>query len=286
VIVESKLVGLKENIEDENSGFFGPGSHLWLNHQYIIRAIGYPVAVIIIAANPVVFEIISSYLKTSKALKDHISVTKKYSFSFVFGDKRTALNASNALKASHQKIKHSINGTIHSPLEPDLMLWVFAAIYYTSKQMNELLLMDIPFNEKTYAEYKILGTLYGISEQYLPETMDSFEQYWNKALCEHLVVSEECKAYVNSKFKLSVTDIFLNNKFPVCLRFIFKPVDQFIRLFCIYLIPQQLADAFDLHMSRRQRLSMTYILKCIRWVHSILPKRLTVETKVRLLVKG
>lgn len=282
----SKVVALTENIEDGNSGFFGPGSHLWLNHQYIIRAIGYPVAVIIIAANPVVFEIISSYIKNPKALKDRISITKKYSFSFVFGDKRAALNASNALRESHQKIKHSINGTLHSPLEPDLMLWVFAAIYYTSKQMNEFLLINIPFNEKTYEEYKILGKLYGIAEQDLPDTMDSFEQYWEQVLCERLVVSEECKAYVNSKFKLSVIDIFLSHKFPTCLRFIFKPVDQFIRLFCIYLIPQQIADAFDLHLSRRQRLSMTYILKCIRWVHGILPKRFTVETKVRLLMKG
>ena len=270
---------------DENSGFFGPGSHLWLNHQYMIRAIGYPVAVVIIAANPVVFEIISSYLKTPKALRDRITLTRQYSFFFVFGDKRSALNAANALKEAHQKIKHSVNGTLHSPLEPDLMLWVFAAIYFTSKKMNELLLMNVPFNEKTYQEYRILGNLYGISEQYLPQTMDGFDQYWNKALSEHLVVSEECKAYVNSKFKLSVMDIFLSQKFPTWLRFIFKPVDQFIRLFCIYLIPQQVADAFDLHLSRRQRLTMTYILKCIRWVHSILPKRFTVENNVRVLLK-
>ena len=121
----------------------------------MIRAIGYPVAVIIIAANPVVFEIISSYLKTPKALKDRITITRQYSFSFVFGDKRSALNSAKALKEAHQKIKHSVDGTLHSPLEPDLMLWVFAAIYFTSKKMNELLLRNVPFNEKTYQEYRI-----------------------------------------------------------------------------------------------------------------------------------
>jgi len=279
----NKPADLNEKPDDGNVGFFGPGSHLWLNHQYMIRAIGYPVAVIIIATNPVVFEIISSYIKTPKALKERLSITRQYSFAFVFGDKHSALKASNALRIAHQKIKYAISGNLRSPLEPDLMLWVFAALYYTSKKMNELLLMNIPFNEKTYEEYKILGQLYGISEQHLPQTMESFEQYWHKILNEHLVVTEESRAYVNSKLQLSVIDIFLSQRFPAKLRFIFKPVDHFIRIFCIYFVPQQIADAFDLHLSPWQRASMKYILKCVRRIHGVLPKRFTTEKRVRLL---
>lgn len=282
----SKSAGLTEKINDKDAGFFGPGSHLWLNHQYMIRSMGYPVAVIIIAANPVVFEIISSYLKTPKALKERIAITRRYSFSFVFGNKRSALEASTALRKAHQRIQHSVDGILYGPLEPDLMLWVFAAIYITSKKMNELLLMDTPFNEETYQEYKILGNLYGISERDMPSTMDSFELYWKKAMSESMDVSEESKAYVSAKFKLSVIDIFLSPKFPKCLRFIFKPVDQFIRLFCIYLLPVQIADAFDLHLTRWQHLGMTCILKCIRWMHFILPRRFVVEQKVRVLLKA
>ena len=277
-------LSLNETTDDSNQSFFGIGSHLWLNHQYLIRSIGYPVAVIIIAANPIVFEIISSYVRTAESLKNRLSLTRQYSFAFIFGGKRDALNASNALRMAHQKIKYTIDGVSYSPGEPDLMLWVFSALYYTSKKMNELLLTNIPFNEKTYEEYKILAQLYGISKQHLPYTMEDFEQYWNKALSERLVVTDACKAFVHSKFQLSIIDMLLTSKRANPIRFIFKPIDRLIRLFFIFLLPQQIADAFDLHLSAQQRLMMKYIFKGIRAIHHILPKQLTVENKIRRLL--
>lgn len=115
-------------------------------------------------------------------------------------------------------------------------------------------------------------------------TMKDFEQYWNQALSERLISTEASKMYVNAMFQLSVVDVFLNNKLPRKLRLLFKPLDQFIRLFCIYFIPKQITDAFDLHLSKRQRTMMTHMLKCIRWIHHMLPKRFTIEGKVRRLL--
>jgi len=278
-----KLVS--DKIEHRDTGFFGPNSHLWLNHQHMIRALGYPVAVIIIASNPVVFEIISKNIRTPRDLKNRLSITKEYSFSFIFGDTFTALSASQALRKAHQKINHPIDGVLRSPLEPELMLWVFSTIYYTSKKMNELLLKNIPFNEQTYEEYKILAQLYGISEQYLPLTMQDFEKYWTTMLNKNLIFTNESQAYIKSLFQLSIADIILNQKFPKKLLFIFKPIDKFIRIFCIYLLPEKIAESFDLHLSKKQYIGMKLILKCIRWLHSILPKQFKIENKTRNIFK-
>lgn len=285
--MSNKPVGSKQKTDYPDTGFFGPDSHLWLNHRYLIRAVGYPVAVIIIFMNPMVYEIISSYTaKTPSALKKRLLITKQYSFAFVFGSKSMALKASATLREAHKKIKHDIRGVIHSPLEPDLMLWVFAALYYTSKKMNELLLINIPFNAETYKEYKILGQLYGVPDQYLPDTMEQFDQYWENTLNQCLVVTEESKAQINAMLKLSLIDIFSNNVFLVRLRIIFKPLDYLIHIFCIYFLPQQIADKLGLRLSTSERVIMKYMLKCIRQIHAILPKLFTVEKKVRRVLNG
>jgi hypothetical protein len=71
-------------------GFFGPDSHMWQNHQYFIRVIFYPVAVIMTMANPIISEIMLKNTPSIENLQNRLSITRKYSFNFIFGDKKTA----------------------------------------------------------------------------------------------------------------------------------------------------------------------------------------------------
>ena len=84
-VIQDNLKKLILKNKEEN-GFFGPNSHLWQNHQYAIRALCYPLAVIIINANPTIFAVILKYLADPNELVKHGLARRQYSFDFIFGD--------------------------------------------------------------------------------------------------------------------------------------------------------------------------------------------------------
>ena len=266
---------------NKDCGFFGPNSHMWQNNQYFIRVIFYPAAVVMVMSHPVIAEILLQETLSLESLKKRLSITRQYSFNFIFGDKKTALTASANLKKIHQQIHHNIDGKTYCALDPELMLWVFGSVYYIHKKINKTLLRNTHFNQDTYVEYKILAQLYGIDLKDLPETAEDFDKYWSLALQKQISTADKTQNFINSCFQISATDFYFKHKTPCYLRFISKKIDRFIKIFTIYYLPEQLASALNLKISTKQQKRITQLMQCVKWLHSILPKWVTVSKNVR-----
>ncbi|MDF1758508.1 MAG: oxygenase MpaB family protein [Legionellaceae bacterium] len=281
-ILQKKLseIALKNN-KPKEYGFFGPESHLWHNHQFKVRALCYPLAVMIINANPHIFKAIKQYLPDPHDLIQHGLIRKEYSFNFIFGDVDSAIEYALKLQARHNKIKLNLNGKPTTALEPDLMLWVWASIYYSSLKINEIFFNKVPFDEATYSEYKFLAILSGVEEQSLPKTIKDFNIYWNHSLSNNINVDKQAKDYISAMFKTSISEFFFKKSSPWIVKLIFKPFDKFVRIFSIYTLPKQLADAFDLHLSPQQTSRLEKILRVAIYLHSKLPNRLIIKKRVR-----
>ena len=264
-------------------GFFGSKSHIWLNHRYRIRALNYFSYAIIVNANPIICEINSHYFTRAEELIERGLVTQLFSYTVIFFFFDEALEASAFLKGVHRQVVHKVENILRHALEPDLMLWVWCAVVQSSKRVNALLIGDAIFDRQTYEEYKVLAELFGIEKAHLPNTLKDFDQYWNDSLNEKIHVTPQSKALVDSLLEISVFDVFFKNKLPLSFRRIFKPLDTFTRLFCIYTLPEQISSAFGLSITAKQKRRLESAIKCVKILHSFLPQRLTVKEKVRQL---
>lgn len=268
---------------NKNFGFFGSKSHIWLNHQYRIRALNYFTYAIIVNANPIVCEINLHYFSRAEELIERGLMTQLFSYTVIFGEVDEALAASAHLKGVHRQVVHKVEDTLRHALEPDLMLWVWCAVVQSSKRVNELLIADAIFDRQTYEEYIVLAELFGIEKAHLPKTLEDFDQYWNHSLNETIRATTQSKDLIDSLLEISVYDVFFKDKLPLSLRCIFKPLDTFTRLFCIYTLPEQISSAFNLYLTAKQKRRLESVIKCVKILHSFLPKRLTVKERVRKL---
>src|SRR3990167_5039292 len=220
---------VKKNRECPEIGFFGPNSHLWNNHKYAIRALCYPLAVIIINANQNIFNVITSYLSDPNELVKHGLARQKYSFNFIFGDLTTACNAAKTLHDIHAKLAIKDKEQIINANNPELMLWVWATIYYSSKKINELFLKEISFNEETYAEYKLLALLSGVDEKIIPKTMEDFDKYFINSLNSTIKVSKKTKDYINEMFDIPILEFILQKNPNKLLRILSNPINKLVK---------------------------------------------------------
>lgn len=276
------MQGDKQNIE---LGFFGPHTHLWLNHRYTIRGIGYPIFVAIINTNPIICDINCRYFTNISELIAHGLVIQKYAFAFNFGDVNTVIKAAYQLRTVHSHVQHTIDNQMRGAFEQELMLFVWAAIIHSSIVVNHTLISNVPFTEQTYNEYKVIGRLVGVSEEYLPKTIQAFDDYWSAEMNKILNVTQQSKDLITSIFNVSLYDVFFKNKVYANLRFIFKPIDNFIRMYCIYLLPSQVASAYDLHLSLKQIKTLKRNIKIIRLLNALLPNIIVIDQRVRRIYK-
>ncbi len=196
-----------------------------------------------------------------------------YSARLIYGDLSLVQKTALELWEAHKRVHWKFDGKQFYALQPDLMVWSWACIYFIHKSSIQFFIdqrNDISA-KKRYAEFLLLGEAFGILKKHLPSTLNDFEEYWQDQLQNKINITQPAQDVCDLIFKKSNSSI-INLIFKTSMpKIITGPFDHFTWLITLKLLPQSVLLNYKLTYDGQQEKSLNKYLKFIKLVMKILP---------------
>lgn len=171
----------------EVAGYFNSDSIIRLVHRNKVMALSGPRALLMQAAHPVAF---AGFFATTDTLRDpyvRIRRTADVLHTIVFGERSRASRATARVRAIHGRVRGQLAepagrfpaGTPWAADDPDLLLWILATLVDSSLVVYERYVGVISRDQREayWADYRVVGSLFGLADSEMPETIGEFEAY-------------------------------------------------------------------------------------------------------------
>lgn len=270
-VLEARLAGLQETVQDPREGLFGPGSKVWEVNREAVLFLGGGRAALLQLAHPWVAEAVFEHSRTREDPLGRFHRTFYNVFAMVFGDLETAVAAARRVHAIHQRITGVLrqgggrwrSGSRYLANDPDALLWVHATLWETSVHVFELVVRPLTEVEKEryYGESRRFAHLFGLDDRQLPADWSSFlaynEEMWSS---DRLAVGERAAELVRFLFAPQ--------------RRLTAPFLRRLRVATAGLLPERLRREFGLTFGTDEQRSFQRTLRWLRRSHRLLPPRL------------
>lgn len=193
----------------------------------------------------------------------------------VYGGPEAAAEMGARIRGFHKLIKGTKpDGTPYHALEPEAYAWVHATLFEGILRAQER--FGIPFTDnearRFWAEWRPLGRFLGIRWRDLPESYDSYRDWVAMIVGERL----ERTAAVEEVYEAITTtppppsDRIGSRTWDLAS----KPMVRLITLSTVALLPHELRERLDLHLSRAQRLELRALGAAARQMTPLMPATL------------
>lgn len=209
--------GMKLN----DNGFFGPETLTWktgMDPSFLIASIG---AGLLQMLHPDVVRLIE---KNGKFYEDPVARGERtglHARSIIYGDKRTAIAASEALKQIHKSIKSvDLNGEEYSAAKPELLLWVHNSLTWMILRTFRIYGPTFtPEQENQYVkEQHISAKLVGIENEKLPNDMKELDGYMDEIMKKRIGINKDLFLLRLTKDSEHFRDFLFKKPFPRSLK--------------------------------------------------------------------
>jgi uncharacterized protein (DUF2236 family) len=173
-------------------------------HREQIIALSGPRALLLQAAHPVAF---AGFFRSTGALDDpyaRLRRTANVLHLITYGDRVAADRATARVRAVHRRVRGELTeaagrfpaGTPWSADDPDLLLWIIATLVDSALLVHQRYVGELPQAERQayWDDYRVVGSLFGLRERDMPETIEDLEAYVHDMLTgDVLHVSEQAR---------------------------------------------------------------------------------------------
>lgn len=180
-----------------------------------------------------------------------------------FGDHAQAEAAVAAVTAVHVHVRGvSPAGCAYRADDPELALWVHATLVLTALRAFEDLVGTLTDGDRAayYDRYKVVGHMFGVTDEVMPATYADFESYVRHTVDEVLTVGDGARAIARGIFDATV----------VGPRWWSRPA---MKMAAGAFLPPRLRHDFGLPWGRRQRATYAAIRRLMRTGVRITPPR-------------
>jgi uncharacterized protein (DUF2236 family) len=180
-----------------------------------------------------------------------------------FGDRAQAEAAVAGVAAVHTHVRGvSPAGAPYRADDPDLALWVHATLVLAALGSFDHFVGTLTTGAKAgyYERYKVVGRMFGVTDDVMPATYADFEAYVRRAEDEVLVVGDEARAVARGIFDATV----------VGPRWLSRPA---MEMAAAALLPARLRDDYGLPWGRGRRTTYAAIRHTVRPALRLLPSR-------------
>jgi uncharacterized protein (DUF2236 family) len=172
--------------------YFTDDSLLRRVHREKVVALSGPRALLMMAAHPVAFE---GFFMATGSLDDpyvRLRRTAEVLDAIAWGSKAEADRRTRRVRAMHARARGVLPraagrfeaGTPWAADDPELLLWIVACLVDSAVLVYERYVERLtPAEREAYwADYRVIGRLFGLREQDMPATWPAFEAYMSKML--------------------------------------------------------------------------------------------------------
>jgi uncharacterized protein (DUF2236 family) len=139
------------------------------------------------AAHPVAF---AGFFASTETLRDpypRLQRTAEVLHTIVFGDRASATRATTRVREVHRHLHGELTeaagrfpaGTRWAADDPELLLWILATLVDSSLIVYDRYIgaLDRNQRESYWADYRVVGSLFGLADREMPESIQDLEAY-------------------------------------------------------------------------------------------------------------
>ncbi len=192
---------------DGDPGVIGPDGPVWrIGREKAILA-GGPAALLLQVAHPLVAAGVVAHSDFETDPLARLRRTLDSLLTVVFGDHAQAEQAVAVVAAVHGPVRGvSGTGAPYRADDPELALWVWATLVLTALGTFEDFVGPLGDDDKAafYERYKVVGRLFGVTEDAFPPTYADFDGYVRRMEGEVLRVGDDARAIARGMFAATV----------------------------------------------------------------------------------
>jgi uncharacterized protein (DUF2236 family) len=225
-------------------------------HREGVLLLGGGRALLMQIAHPSVAKGVAEHSRFRADRIDRLLRTLRPTLAIVFGTKERAFEAASGINRIHEHVR----GATYAATDPDLLLWVLATLIDTSVFMHERFVrpLDKPERDAYYADMCHVGSLLGIPDGVMPESLDVLEAYVDD-MCSTLTVSDAAHEITEALFASNLLT---------------WPVMGSVRVLTAGLLPEPVRVQFGLGWGPKRRHALDALAGTSRLVLPRLPRKL------------
>ncbi len=256
------------------AGYFDDESMIRRVHREPVLAVAGPRALLMQAAHPVAF---AGFFASTGALEDpyrRLRRTADVLGTIIYGERSRADEATARVRAMHRRLRGELPepagrfaaGTPWAADDPELMLWILATLADSGRLVFERYVHPLKAHERDayWADYRLVGSLFGLAESDMPGTFDAFQEYVDEMLLGDIL-------HVTPSARELAIGIVLRPPVPLHVR----PILEIVNFVTVGLLPATLRRQYGLRWDPVRGLAL--------WVGAEYSKRLLVPVVPRRL---
>ncbi|GAA2727687.1 oxygenase MpaB family protein [Cellulomonas aerilata] len=251
-------------------GTFGPGSAAWRLARERVVLVGGPAALLLQVAHPLVAAGVAAHSDFAADPLRRLQGTLDAVMTVTFGDTAQVRGAARHVAHRHRPVRGTLPvatgghpaGTPYSAADPDLALWVFATLVWTSVQVVDGFVRPVrpPEREAYYRDMTQVAPLFGIPARVLPADYADLARYVDAQVDGVLAVGDAAAR---------LADQILAPDPPILP----APARGLPALLAAGVLPPALRAAYGLDQRRRDRFAFGAAQQVSRRVLPLLPSR-------------
>jgi uncharacterized protein (DUF2236 family) len=168
----------------ESRSHFTDDSMLRRVHREYVVALSGPRALLMQATHRKAFKGFFAHTGSLDEPYERLSRTALVMDTIAFGDRRTADRMTRRVRAMHRRVRWEVDGETYGADDPDLLLWILATLVDSALVVYQRYVRRLSRDERQayWDDYKVVGTLFGLERDEMPETIEDFDAYMQTML--------------------------------------------------------------------------------------------------------
>ena len=250
---------------DRDLGYFGPDSVSWQVHREVTVLFGGARALLLQAAHPLVIAGARATGFYERNPWKRLQRTLLLTYTMTFGSKAAAHAAADKINEIHARIKgiDDVTGQPYDALDPDLLLYVHAALVDSALLFEELTVgkLDAAGRERFHEEQKLAAELCLVPRDIIPSTVADLRAY--------LASKEEQGILMVTDAARTVAGLFEHPPAEAEWR----PVLRVVSKLAFATLSPELRAAYGFELTPARRAAMRATLRTMKMTRPFLPAR-------------
>jgi uncharacterized protein (DUF2236 family) len=169
------------------TSYFTDASMVRRVHRESVVGLAGPRTLLLQATHPVAFAGFFAHTGALDEPYERLSRTARTMDAIMFGPRAVADRLTRRVRAMHRRVRGELAapagrfpaGTPYAADDPELLLWILAAIVDSSLLVYDKYVARLSRDERdaSWQDYRLIGTLFGLREAEMPADIDDFDAY-------------------------------------------------------------------------------------------------------------
>jgi uncharacterized protein (DUF2236 family) len=215
-----------------------------VHREYAVRLAG-PRTLLLQAAHPVAFAGFFAHTGALDAPYERLARTARVIDAIIYGERAEADRLTRRVRAMHRRVRGELRepagrflaGTPYAAEDPELLLWILAPIVDSTLLVHAKYVRPLSDEERDayWQDYKVIGHLFGLAPDELPETIEDVDAYMAAMLASG-------DLFITDQARELALEIVLHPPVPLPAR----PLLELVNQITVGLLPPEIRRGYEL----------------------------------------